>query len=165
MKKSLAILTLVAVSLALVGTACATGPICPPGCKLNYVGPKYVPTTWPKLIKPKVEKWKGPMTLCGPCGPVCCPGEPYADVATIVPKKETVTSDVKRDLCVGSASGKCNLCGPCSPVISWSGNWKTSIVVGKVTTSVITGVGLGVTPSKVSAVPEPCKPPSCDFTY
>ena len=129
------------------------------------MGPKYVPTSWPKLVKPKVEKWKGPQTVCGPCGVQCIPGEPYAEVATVVPKKETLTSDVMRDLCVGSASGKTPVCGPCAPVITWSGNWKTSVVVGKVTTSVITGVQMGKTPSRVKAVPEKPKPPSCDFVY
>jgi hypothetical protein len=149
MKKSLVILAVLTVSLAVVGVAFAAdaGP-CPPGFKSEYKLDKGKPTL-PKCVTVPCKQM------------VTIPGKPYTMLEKKGPDKIVmVEKDVMHDLCAGKAKGKCNLCGPCSPTITWDCKWKTSMICGtvKVPTKVPTKVKY---PQVVKCVPVPCPPPDC----
>jgi hypothetical protein len=165
MKKSLMILTVMAVSLAFVGVAFAGAPIgCPAPCVT-----KLVPAGFEKLpgMKP------GPVAKAGvPTPPKCitqkvgcmtnvitCPGSSYAIDQRPVQVKYWVKADVMKDLCLGKSKGQCMPCGFCVPV-KWECKWKTSVICGE------TKLPKYKTEMEDVIIPvvcktEPCPPPPC----
>ena len=148
MKKSLVILAVLTVSLAVVGVAFAADVApCPPGGKVEYKLSKGKPTL--------------PKCVTVPCKQVVTiPGKPYTMLEKTKMKTVMVEKEVMIDLCAGKTKGQCNLCGPCSPTIKWAVNWKTSMICGTVKVPKKVPVVVKY-PQVVKAVPVPCPPPEC----
>jgi hypothetical protein len=129
MKKSLVMSLVVMATFAFVGATFAMNCGLPPVCEElfitkskpwtgHWMTPKKRPILPPRCVTPK----------CGPCYTI--PGTPYAIAPVLEDKVFEFPAEVRRDLCLGKASGKCKLgCGPCAPDIKWSGSWRTSEVL------------------------------------
>lgn len=156
MKKLLLVLTAVAVSLAFVGAAFASGPTCAPPVKTKmiteYKAPwKVKPCPVPKPYKPTAPKC---ITTCHGC--VTVPGSAYALWEKPVLVKEKVLKDVYQDLCLGKAKGKVPLCGTCA-FVKYDCKWKTSVICGKVEVETCKVVKMPY-PIKAKCVPVPVVP-------
>jgi hypothetical protein len=151
MKKSLVIMTVMAVSLAFVGLAFATGPIgCPPPMKMKLVPGKGAVTP-PKTI----TKTDGCMTTC-----INIPGRSYYEKTQMETVKVPKTYPVMKDLCLGQSKGQCMPCGFCVPV-KWECKWQTSMICGEVTEYVTERRPAGKKKFPADCKPEPCTPPPC----
>jgi hypothetical protein len=152
MKKSLLILTVIAVSLAFVGVAFAGEMVgCPAPVKMKMV-PGKGPITPPKTIVKK----EGCMTSC-----ITVPGSPYymGEKAVKVPQPSK-KADVMRDLCLGSCKGQCQPCGFCVPV-KWDCKWKTSVICGTVDVPQPPKMEMVKVPMPAVCKAEPVIPPPC----
>lgn len=165
MKKSLVILTVMAVSLAYVGVALAGGVVpCPGPCEFINVPAKMgAPKPGPAAKVPLPGKIAAPKCVTPKCGPcITCPGGPYGvwEKTVMVPAMKKV--EVFRNLCQGKTKGQCQLCGPCAPSINWMCKWQTKVICGEV--EVPTMVPKRVKYEfPVVCKPKPCPPPECYF--
>jgi hypothetical protein len=152
MKKSLMILTVMAVSLAFVGVAFAGGMIGCPGPTVTKLVPGKGAVTPPKTITKK----DGCMTSC-----ITVPGQCYMMKATPPPVvKYKAKVPVMRDLCLGKSKGQCQPCGFCVPV-KWDCQWKTTLICGE-TEVIKTKIGKpGEKAVPLVCKTEPCPPPPC----